>query len=341
MSICHKSLLLLALLLLAGTAAAATPAGRVELEIVGEAQMGAAMAFQEWSQALSRAGIQNFRLRSAQENDKPSIDVRGTEQSPTYVVTAIITARDEIVVPGVRFRRSELRRLAEWIDDLAKRGPPDKREPTAAFGLTLKQFEKVHDDLAKPVGFSTKGMSRADAVAKIGGQLGFPLRVEGKIPGDDKIEEELSELSCGTALACIVRPAGFAMTPHEAGESLAYTVAKAKLDQEVWPIGWPPKSPQQTLPALYEFHNVNVQGVTATKVLEVIGKQLKAPVLMDHNALARHGIEPDKAAVSHPQMRTNYSMALRKMLFKAGLKFEVRVDEADKPFLWISSVKPV
>jgi hypothetical protein len=64
-------------------------------------------------------------------------------------------------------------------------------------------------------------------------------------------------------------------------------------------------------------------------------------VLFDHNALARHGIEPDKATVAHPQQRTTYSVALRKMLGKVGLKFEVRVDEAGKPFLWVSTIKPV
>jgi hypothetical protein len=34
-------------------------------------------------------------------------------------------------------------------------------------------------------------------------------------------------------------------------------------------------------------------------------------------------------------------LALRKLLFQAGLKFEVRLDEAGKPFLWITTVKPV
>jgi hypothetical protein len=29
------------------------------------------------------------------------------------------------------------------------------------------------------------------------------------------------------------------------------------------------------------------------------------------------------------------------MLFKAGMKFELRVDEAGKAFLWVTSLKPV
>jgi len=64
-------------------------------------------------------------------------------------------------------------------------------------------------------------------------------------------------------------------------------------------------------------------------------------VLIDHNALARQGIDPAKAAVTLPRSKTTYSLALRKLLFQAKLKYEVRCDEADKPFLWISTVKPV
>ena len=92
---------------------------------------------------------------------------------------------------------------------------------------------------------------------------------------------------------------------------------------------------------MFEFHNVNVQNVTAAKLLDTISTMLKVPVLVDHNALARHGIDPTKSLVAMPQVKTTYGVALRKLLFKAGLKFEVRVDEAGKPFLWVSSVKPV
>ena len=117
---------------------------------------------------------------------------------------------------------------------------------------------------------------------------------------------------------------------------------RRKLDQEVWPIGWPPeKPPAEVLPGMFDFHDVNVQNVSAAKLLDAVSKLVKTPVLLDHNALARHGIDPAKAMVSMPRGRTTYSLALRKLLFKAGLKFEIRVDEAGKPFLWVSTVKPV
>lgn len=325
--------------------ATAAPRGDVELEIAGSAQPGAAMAFQDWGRALSAAGVQNFRLRGFQEGDKPGIETGGTKEAPLYKVTAVLSQGDVLIVPGARFRRSECKNLAEWLDDLARRGPPDKREKIAAFGLAASQLEKVRADLAKTVGFSTKGMSRADAVDKIAGRLALKLTVEGRLgeagQDDDKIEEELSGLSCGTALACILRPPGFCMAPNESGESLGYTVKKAELGKEVWPIGWPAESTLKVLPGIDKFHSINVANKRATEVLAAVAAILKVPVLYDHNAMALNGIEPEKAMVSFPKSRTTYSIALRKMLFTVGLKFEVRVDEAGKPFLWVSTVKAV
>ena len=240
--------------------------------------LGAGMSFQQWGQALAAAGVQNFRLRSAQEGDKPAIEVGGTAQMPFYKVTAVLGARDELIVPGGRFRRSECKKLAAWLDDLAKRGPPEKREKVSAFGLTASQLQKVNADLAKAVGFSTKGMTRSEAVNKIAGQLGLSLKIEGALTdGDDKIEEELSDFSSGTALACILRPIGFCMVPRESRRDAFLRGEEGPARSGDLAGRLARRGAQKVLPALYEFHNVNVSGVTATKLLEVVSKQIKAP----------------------------------------------------------------
>ncbi len=235
----HTFILLALVSVFLASAAWAAPAGQVHLEIAGDNSVGAAMSFQQWNQALAAAGVQDFRLRSGQAGEKPSIEVGGTEQMPFYKVTAVLGTGDVLVVPGGKFRRTECKKLAAWLDDLAKRGPPDKREKISAFGLTASQLEKVNSDLSKAVGFSTKGMTRSEAVNKIGGQLGLSLKVEGTLGDDDKIEEELSGFSSGTALACILRPIGFCMVPQADGETLSHLVKKAQLDKEIWPVGWP------------------------------------------------------------------------------------------------------
>ena len=73
--------------------------------------------------------------------------------------------------------------------------------------------------------------------------------------------------------------------------------------------------------------------------MQAIGARLKVPLLLDHNALARYGIEPDKVNVSVPRGKTTHSLILQKILFQARLKSELRVDEAGTPFLWITSLK--
>jgi len=323
----------------------ATPAtGRVQLELVGDAQ-GSALAFQQWLQVLSRAGVKNVRIRSAQAADKVGIDVQGTAENRLYVVTGIVKSSEELLLPDGRFSPRDAARLARWLEDLAKHGPEELREPRSAFGLTREQFEQVRKALARPVGFSTRGMTRREAAEKIGRGLTLPLEMDpksAKTLEEDKIAEELSELSCGTALAYVLRPMGLCLVPRQSGSSLVCAVIKAEPKLEVWPVGREPEKPlPEVLPALYKFDDVNIQRVSAATVLEEIGKRLKVPVLVDHNALARHGIDPGKAIVSHPPSRTTYSLTLRKILFQAGLKSELRVDEAGKPFLWISTVKPV
>ena len=318
--------------------------GTVRLELVGEGQ-GAALLFQEWAQVLGKAGIKDVRFRTIEEADRPSLDVQGTPDRPVYLVIGIVQSRDELLLPSGRFKRSEVGRLAQWLKDLAERGPVDKTEPKAAFGLTAKQFQQVHEDLAAPVGMATEAVARGKVVEKIAGQIKFPLKLDPQTAqalADDKVGEDLSGLSCGTALAYVLRPAGYYLAPHSAGGELSYIVRKAQPESEVWPVGWAPERPiNEALPGLFEFLNVNVENVSAADALAAIAKRLGTPVLVDHNALARHGLDPAKKMVALPRSRTTYSLALKKLLFQAGLKFEVRLDEADKPFLWITSVKPM
>ncbi len=332
-----------ATLLLIDTRAEA--AGTVQLELFGDGSLGSNMLYQQWGRVLSQAGIRNVRIRTRRTTDKLEVSVRGTDANPIYLVTGLIRSENELVLPSGRYRRTDMGKLKRWLDDLAKLGPTDRREPKAAFGLTASQFEELLNNASRPVGFSTRGMSRSAAVDRLGGQLKSPLQFDPgtrQALGNDKIAEDLGTLSSGTALAYILRPMGLCMVPRRLGARPSYRVMKAKKDLEIWPVGWEPDKPaRDVLPALYGFHNINIQNIPASRAIEAFGKLLKVPVLLDHNAMARHGIDPAKTMVNHPGSRTTYSLGLKKVLFQAGLKFEVREDEAGQAFLWITTVKPV
>ena len=335
---CLASLLLLSML---GSSALA--GATVQLTLVTN-DRASATAQHEWARNLARAGITDVRIRAQRAHEQLGVEVRGTPSAPVYSVTGQITSANEIRLPGATFRSSDASGLARWLDDLARHGPPDQRPKMTAFGLDVKQFEQVQLDLTPSVGFSTLQMNRADVVRKIAERLSFPVQIDQRrlqAMGDDKVTEELSKLSCGTALACVVRPVGLCLAPRlSAGGTIEHTVVAEKKGVKSWPVGWESKnSKSKTLPGLLESLNANVQGVPLMEVLDILSERLGAPILMDHNAMARHGIDPAKAIINLPQSRSTYARFLSRVLFQARLKSELRIDEAGNPLFWVTTIK--
>ncbi len=322
----------------------APAAGTVQIELAADGPAGQ-MAAQQWARALDQAGIRNVRIRGSRPNDRVGVTVRGTEASPIYVVTGAILSQTELQMPSGRFRQGDLGRLAAWLDDLVKRGTPESREPIGAFGLTAAQFEVLNAALSLPVVFDTKGADRAETVARIARQLAVPVQSDAaarQALAAEPVAEELAGIATGSALAHLLRPAGYSLVPGADDNQVVLRVVPSQPGLQIWPVGFEPQQPiNEILPALYEFRDVNIEGVSAQVVLDALAKQLEVPMLPDHSALARHGIDPAEKMVNFPRSRTTYSLALRRVLFQAGLKFEVRVDEADKPFLWVTTIKPL
>ena len=215
-----------ALIALAG--GVASGAGQVQVDLIGEGQ-GTAMAFQQWMQTLSQAGIRNVRIRSAESAGKVGIEVRGEGESQIYVVTGVVRSADELLMPSGRFRRGDVARLATWLDELARLGPEDQREPLAAFGLTREQLAEVLKDLSAPVGLATQELTRDEAAAKIGRRLSLPLRIDpsqSRKLAASKVGDDLSALSCGTALAYLLQPVGLGLVPRASDGGIVYVLVE-------------------------------------------------------------------------------------------------------------------
>jgi hypothetical protein len=340
---CRFLAFLFALLLWGGFAQSAWAAGRVELTVSVE-QDAPLTAQQTWVRELGEAGVRSVRFRAGRTGDRVGIETRGTQDSPIYVVTGTLNARSEVVLPGARFRQGDADRLARWLKDVAEQGPPETREPTAAFGLRQSEFAQLRKDLARPVDFSTQGQSRGEVIAKIRDRLGLPVQVDSALLSSldkDKVEEQLQGISCGTALAYVLRSPGLGLMPRTSAKGPELVIGEARRDEKVWPIGWPPEEPgPKVAPVLFELHTINIENVSVAKVLEEVRARVKIPILLDHNALARYGIDPAKTLVTLPRRQTSYTQVLQKALFEARLQSELRVDESGKPLVWVTSVKP-
>lgn len=328
-----------------GAVSAAGPKPRVSIEILTRPNLPLT-ASQQWYKVLTEAGIDGLQIRAGNGREQVSIAEQGTSRAPEYRVVGILAADNSLHLPGGKFAVGDVGRLRKWLDNLGDQGADGVTQPRSAFGLVAKQLEQVHDDLKKPVEFSTQGIAAAKAVREVGRQLKYTLLVDETAKGalaDTKVVDELQGVSSGTALAAMLRPAGLVLEPvRPPGEELRYRIGKAVAGRESWPIGWKPAAAaNKTLPDLFEFLNVEIKEIPVAEALEAIQSRLKVPFLCDHNAMALHSVDLAGVEADVPSKRLTYSLVLNKILMQARAKYELRVDEAEKPFVWITTVKPV
>lgn len=189
-------------------------------------------------------------------------------------------------------------------------------------------------------------MPAAKAAARVAESLAYPLAlsdVDKRALATVILEDEFQGLAAGTALAAMLRSAGLALTPERPqGGDLHYQVGAAQAGRESWPVGRGPSGKtNEKFPELFEFLNVEIQDIPVSEALEAIALRLKVPFIYDRNAMSLYDIDPSKSQADVPSKRMTYSLILKRVLSQAKMKFDPRVDDADKPFLWITTIKPV
>jgi hypothetical protein len=346
--------LILAMFLGAASVAAAAPV--IELEIAAESGLQIT-APQQWLQLLTSIGLENVRIRGLQASDEPAVENRGTAERPRYHVVAILTAREQLQVPGGAFGRSDGKRLKDYFDRLSADGAERLTAHRTLFGLTEAELRSVLADLSQPIDFATKGESPraiADRLqAKFKQRLAFDATAEATLPMAKPVADELTGLSAGTGLAIMLRSYGLVLRPQKLrGQPIVYriaaqSVASAQGDdprpgklndfaRTTWPIGWETeKSPGESAPSLFEQLNVEIAGFTLEETLAAIGPRLKIPYFVDHAALTARKIDPKAVQITVEKIRISYKRLLDRVLGQARLGCDLRVDEAGLVFLWI------
>lgn len=327
-----------ALVTLAGTAAAGP---RVEM-VLGSSG-GLATSTREWYQILVDAKVDSLQIRSGGPAT-PKIEVAGSDAAPIYRVTGIITAGNELLVPGGRFSTRDVAGVGKWLATLRSEGPARAQgAPRLAFGFSKEQLVQVSADLARPVDFSTAGSTLRQLLERIGGKLTYPLSAQAAVAGrlaGGPVTDELRGVSAGTALACLLREQGLALVPQlDAQRRPLYMIASDT--RESWPVGWPLKKPERDIvPDMFELVNVQIDDIPLAQLVSVIGERIKVPVLVDRSRLAAQTIDLAAVRVSVPAGQAMYATVLRKTLFSARLKYELKADDAQHPFLWITTTLP-
>ncbi len=336
-----RSSLVIALLghgLVGGLIGAAEP--RVDLEVITDVGFVGTDA-RAWSEMLNQAGFSSVRIKGS-GTQGPSMQTLGSPTAPSYRVVGVITAANQLVVPRGRFGLNDRAQIENWVRKLKDGGEDAINIKPAAFGLLPKQLVAVHEALAVPVQGSTLGQPPRETAKKIADRLPYKFTsdefAQRALAEGEPIADELDGIASGTALAAILRPLGLVMFPEKSGPEIRLRIATSKGAKEHWPVGWPLKgNPGETLPELFKFLKINIGDAPLSEAVTAIAGRVKAPVLYDHNALAAARTDLS-AKVSLSDTNIFYSRALDRLLLQAKLKYEIRLDEADKPLLWITTI---
>ncbi len=324
----------------ASTAVAQSP--RVSLVVITEPGFSQE-SIREWLPMLEKAGFSSVRVRGGQSGDGAAVRANGTGATLSYEVTGVLTGDNRLRLPNGNFSSGSGTAITKWLEKLKSGGEEGLNVKAGAFGLVPKELVVVHEDLAKKVNFATAGKTTKEVVQGIAGIVELKLTVDPAVRGqfgDEKVADELLGMSAGTALAAAIRPLGLVLIPSKVGSELQLRVVDSQAATQVWPVGWPGKSPpKDLLPDLFKFLNVEVSDTPLAESLEAIRGRLNVPLIVDQNNLAKQQIDYATVKVTLPKTNTYYSKILERLLFQAKLKYELRVDEGDRPFLWITTLK--
>ncbi len=336
------------------TSLAATPPVEVELATEQGLQITAP---HEWLQLLANLGIEHVQIRGIRWGDEPRLENRGTASQPNYHLVGVITAREQLRLPGGTYSRGDRAMLKDYFERLSADGAEAMTAPHGRFGLTEKEINTVFADLTPAIDFETKGQPPRAILDRLQAKLSGKTQVDGAanqvVESASPFADDLKRVSRGTGLAIVLRNYGLAFRPDKPrGAPVVYRIevmdpaiigastlgkpGKPIATDKYWPIGWEPdKPPGELAPSLFESLSAEIDGYSLAEAIAAIEPRLKLPLYKDHLALAADKIEPTKLQVKLARAKFSYKRLLDRVLAQAHLGASLRIDESGAPFLWV------
>lgn len=333
----------LSLLLAVAFFSLASAEHRVTLEVITEKGISIT-ALQAWSKLLQDKGADSVQVRGGHDGEKVEIEELGSGRTKSFKVKAILSTNETLHMPdGKRFTKRNIGDLPAWFNRIKVGGEEELKRAPGKDGMTAPEREDLRSKLAKKIDFDTKGEPLADVLGRIRETTGLEFRASPSIIARAQnlaAMDDVKGLSCGTAMAILLRPHSMVMVPkREVGGAVRLHVFPLGGQDDAWPIGHQPQeNAGQTCPVLFQFIDVEIHRKPLEEVLAAILPRLKTPLYRDH-----YKIEKDKlnlnVDVRFPKDKTFYKKILDHVLYQAMLTLELKVDEAGTPFLWVTSAK--
>lgn len=321
-----------------------TPNTTITAELV-TGSSGNGLKARQWAEIFSKLDVV-VTVRSGRSDDKLGVSERKAGGSLRVIsIVGAIDSQGRLILPDQIFTENDSDKLTHWIDDLRTYGAQGDPHGRPVWGLTKEQFGVIYAALKRPLTSEPKDMELTKAVALFELPKDQPLKFSPeaarllKAQGERTVgSQQLQGISQGTALAVLLAEHGLGFRPRRLPDgAIELTVVPLGEKGDVWPVGWPrERELPETAPALFEFKTIDLADEPLDEVLEAVAPAIKLPILVDLAGLAAKEITLSQVLITHPRKRTTWTQALTTFTFKAKAKFEVLIDEAGKPFLWVT-----
>ena len=322
-------------------------AATVEFQIVHDRNYPATNV-QRWYQLLTELKVDRLAIRlDPGEGAAPKeIETSTAGGRKHYVVFGRIDAPGRLWIGKQTFTLSSRASLARWLDELRKHGPGGAG-PKPRWGLSPARYEALYQRLAKRTAFRFEAAPLAKCVEFFAAETQLliehgPAAAGPSAPPPGPITATVERVSLGTGLAYSLSTIGLVFEPRETDTGEMYLlVLPQAASQQPWPIGWEPKAPPgQLAPLLSRFHDFDVPEQPVPEVLAYFSEHLDMDLLVDQAALERLKLDLEQYNVAVRLERKVWASVLRQLLSQFRLHPELRVDEANRPFYWVTGLPP-
>lgn len=293
---------------------------------------------------LGASGVSQIPLTPPGSNDN--------EESPfqpggprRVTVTAMLGPAGNLFIGADGYKLADRAKLAALIKSLQADGMPTPDAGSPMWGLGRAQLELLQADLKAPSHFEFKDTPFASFLNDLRNRIKLDIRMSPEAQaqvGNLKLNAVTGEVSLGCALAYVLGQHGLAWEPRQSsGNSVAIQIMPRELSKRPWPVGLTPEQmPGNIAPNLMANARFQTNNTPLNEVLEALRSKLAMDVLLDRKGLMEHDLNPDRMVSSVQIPSGTFLSAIRKILAPMGLKHELRIDEANRAFLWVTLGEP-
>ncbi len=320
----------------------------LDIEVLIQSQTSHRIKAQEWGRVLQDLGY-SVKFREARGGESPGVEDRDSGDLLSTHIVAAMAPDGSIGFGNYRFTIESPQPLALLLEEIRRYGANGPPNASPTWGLTDEQFKEVTQLLAQPVRDAIELQSPVLAIESIGLPDNIRLKFTdaarglavGKRPVSAPDSLALQSFSGGTAISIVLAQYGLGFRPK--------FVAPGRYDLEIdrgseasnlWPVGWKPEqSFSEILPAYFKAIPLDVEDVETGKLIGAVSDKLQVPFFSAAQALDEKGLDIDTLKYTRKDDRISPARLLTAVGDKLDLGIDLRVDEAGKLFLWVTTAE--